>query len=195
MMDKVNSATLVAYLDRELDAAAGMEIESALGMDAKLRGRLAALQGVDEALEAAFDPILTEPLPALAAIAPLRSVGPAARPATFRPMTRLAWAAGFGGLIVGFAAAELGPALSSADPPMAAAAIQAELPEVLESEVSGTTVAFNDPVQGISGTVKPLSTFLNADGTYCRAYGAMPRMRMAPSPAAASLAATKQAIG
>ena len=87
-------------------------------------------------------------------------------------MTRLAWAAGFGGLIVGFATAELGPALSSADPPMAAAAIQAELPDVLESEVSGTTVAFNDPVQGISGTVKPLSTFLNADGSYCRAYEA-----------------------
>ena len=87
-------------------------------------------------------------------------------------MARLAWAAGFGGLIVGFAAAELGPALSSADPPMAVAAIQAELPEVLESEVSGTTVAFNDPVQGISGTVKPLSTFLNADGSYCRAYEA-----------------------
>ena len=55
---------------------------------------------------------------------------------------------------------------------MAAAAIQAELPDVLESEVSGTTVAFNDPVQGVSGTVKPLSTFLNADGSYCRAYEA-----------------------
>ena len=38
--------------------------------------------------------------------------------------------------------------------------------------MSGTTVAFNDPVQGISGTVKPLSTFLNADGRYCRAYEA-----------------------
>ena len=55
---------------------------------------------------------------------------------------------------------------------MAVAAIQAQLPEVLESEVSGTTVAFNDPVQGISGTVKPISTFVNADGRYCRAYEA-----------------------
>ena len=172
MMDKVDSATLVAYLDRELDAAASLDVASDLAMDAELRGRLAALKGVDAALEAAFDPVLTEPLPALAAIAPLRSVGPAALPAKFGPVARLAWAAGFGGLIVGFAAAELGPALSSADPPMAVAAIQAELPEVLESEVSGTTVAFNDPVQGISGTVKPLSTFLNADGSYCRAYEA-----------------------
>ena len=55
---------------------------------------------------------------------------------------------------------------------MAAAAIQSQLPEVLESEVSGTTVAFNDPVQGVTGTVRPISTFINADGSYCRAFEA-----------------------
>lgn len=59
-----------------------------------------------------------------------------------------------------------------AQEPMAAAAIQAKLADVLETEVSGTTVAFADPVQGISGTVKPVSTFLNGDGRYCRAYEA-----------------------
>ena len=52
------------------------------------------------------------------------------------------------------------------------AAIESQLPEILESELSGTTVAFNDPVQGISGTVRPISTFINADGRYCRAYEA-----------------------
>ena len=52
------------------------------------------------------------------------------------------------------------------------AAIEAELPEVLETEVSGTTVAFNDPIQGVSGTVKPVGTFKNADGSFCRAYEA-----------------------
>jgi surface antigen len=52
------------------------------------------------------------------------------------------------------------------------AAIQAQLPEVLETQLSGTTVAFNDPLQGVSGTLKPLTTFVNADGKYCRAFEA-----------------------
>jgi anti-sigma factor RsiW len=172
MMRKLEPDTLVAYLDRELDAGARQEVESALAADPGLRARLAELLHVDAVLEAAFDPILTEPLPALSTGIQLRAARPVPRPVTARPMARLAWAAGIGGLIVGFAAAEVGPALLSADPPMAVAAIQAELPEVLESEVSGTTVAFSDPVQGISGTVRPVSTFLNADGSYCRAYEA-----------------------
>ena len=33
-------------------------------------------------------------------------------------------------------------------------------------------MAFNDPLQGVSGTVRPISTFVNADGRYCRAYEA-----------------------
>lgn len=172
MMSEVEPATLVAYLDRELDGVAVADIESGLAADPQLRTRLASLQQVDGLLQAAFDPILTEPLPALSLANQLRAVGAAKPPVASRPMARLAWAAGVGGLIVGFAAAELWPALVAADRPMAVAAIQAELPAVLESEVSGTTVAFNDPLQGISGTVKPVSTFLNADGSYCRTYEA-----------------------
>ena len=172
MMSKVEPATLVAYLDGELGGVAVVDVESGLAADSELRVRLASLQQVDSLLRAAFDPILTEPLPALALATQLRSVEPGKPRLASRPMARLAWAAGIGGLVVGFAVAEFWPALNAADPPMAVAAIQAELPDVLESEVSGTTVAFNDPVQGISGTVKPISTFLNADGSYCRAYEA-----------------------
>jgi surface antigen len=171
-MRKVEPATLVAYLDRELDSVATSDVETALVVDPELRTRLASLQRVDAALGAAFDPVLIEPLPALLPGKPLRAVGEERRPAPFGPMARLAWAAGLGGLIIGFTAAELAPALMSADQPKAVAAIQAELPNILESELSGTTVAFNDPVQGISGTVTPVSTFLNADGSYCRAYEA-----------------------
>ena len=172
MMSTVEPEILVAYLDHELDAASRVRVEEALLVDLDLRARLAALEHVDAVLEAGFDPILTGPLPALSPGLPIRSVRPVARQAAVSSMARLAWAAGIAGLIVGFAAAEVGPALNAADPPMAVAAIQAELPEVLESEVSGTTVAFYDPVQGISGTVKPVSTFMNADGSYCRAYEA-----------------------
>ena len=42
------------------------EVEGALAVDPQLRARLAALERVDAALEAAFDPILNAPLPALA---------------------------------------------------------------------------------------------------------------------------------
>ena len=87
-------------------------------------------------------------------------------------MARLAWAAGIAGLIVGFAAGHWSPTGLPAQEPMAVAAIQAKLADVLETEVSGTTVAFADPLQGVTGTVKPVSTFLNADGRYCRAYEA-----------------------
>jgi surface antigen len=100
--------------------------------------------------------------------------GHAGRPraAAGRAAPWLALAAGFAGLVVGFAAGQMGPVLVPTDEPAVVAAIEAELPEVLETEVSGTTVAFNDPIQGVSGTVKPVGTFKNADGSFCRAYEA-----------------------
>jgi len=36
-------------------------------------------------------------------------------------------------------------------------------------EVSGTTVPFGDPVQGLSGSVTSVRTFRNTDGSFCRA--------------------------
>jgi anti-sigma factor RsiW len=170
MMEKINPATLVAYRDGELDGAAAARVEHDLAMDPELQSRLAALQRVDALLEASFAPVITAPLPALY-LTKRRSTPAKPQELTRRPAARLAWAAGIGGLVVGFAAGQLGPVFAPSPEP-AVAAIQAQLGSVLETEVSGTTVAFKDPVQGISGTVKPVSTFLNADGRYCRAYEA-----------------------
>ena len=102
-----------------------------------------------------------------------RPAAPPPRQAFVRRATPwLAWAAGIGGLIVGFAAGQLGPSLVAPEMPVAVAAIEEQLPDILETELSGTTVAFNDPIQGVEGTVRPISTFVNADGSYCRAYEA-----------------------
>jgi hypothetical protein len=171
MTRKVDAATLVAYLDGELTAAAAGEVETVLAADPQARAQLASLERVDVALKAAFDPILSAPLPALALTERSHETA-IQRPLIARAPVRWAWAAGVAGLIVGFTAGQLGPWLGSQADPVAVAAIESQLPEVLESELSGTTVAFNDTVQGVSGTVRPISTFVNADGSYCRAYEA-----------------------
>ena len=72
-------------------------------------GPVGRAEACRRALDAAFDPILTAPLPALHLTVAADAAGRVSGRA--RPMARLAWAAGFGGLIVGFAAGpEPGPA-------------------------------------------------------------------------------------
>lgn len=169
MTARIDAATLVAYLDGELGHAAALRVEAALGGDPQLQQRLDALRRVDQVLDEAFQPVLVSPLPALA-LTERPPLAVAAPTAGSRRTVRLAWAAGLAGLFLGFAGGQLGPPLLAPGEPPVVAAIQAQLPEVLETQLSGTTVAFNDPVKGVSGTVKPLTTFVNADGRYCRAF-------------------------
>lgn len=171
MMARIDSAMLVAYLDGELGRAAALRVEAALAGDLELQQRLDSLKRVDQALDAAFAPVLESPLPPLALTArPPLAVG--GRPYRGGRPAQFAWAAGLGGLILGFAGGQLSPPFLAPEEPPGVAAIQAQLPEVLETQLSGTTVAFNDRVQGVSGTLKPLTTFVNADGRYCRAFEA-----------------------
>ena len=168
----IDPATLVAYLDGELGPAVALCVEAALAEDNALRERLAALRRVDGALSAAFDPILEIPLPPLALVSGRPPVGRGSPVAQRRVGRMVALAAGLAGLILGFAGGQFGPSLWEPSEPPGVAAIHAQLPDVLETQLSGTTVVFNDPVQGVSGTVRPLTTFLNADGQYCRAFEA-----------------------
>ena len=55
--------TLMAYVDGELDAATRAEIEAALASDAGLAQRIARQRQSRARLQAAFDPVLHEPLP------------------------------------------------------------------------------------------------------------------------------------
>jgi len=172
MAAMIDPATLVAYLDGELGPAAALRVEAALAEDDGLRERLAALRRVDGALSAAFDPILDTPLPPLALVSGRPPLAAEKSSGAGHRVGRMALAAGLAGLILGFAGGQFSPSLWEPSEPPGVAAIHAQLPEVLETQLSGTTVAFNDPVQGVSGTVRPLTTFLNADGQYCRAFEA-----------------------
>ncbi|HLI20930.1 MAG TPA: hypothetical protein VKV32_07420 [Stellaceae bacterium] len=109
-MLKPSDETLVAYLDGELDAGARSEVESWLESDAELRERVAALAASADALRAAFEPVMHEPVPArlLAAArgAELIEFPAKQKPRTSRPLMARQWvrwaaAAGVCGLMIG----------------------------------------------------------------------------------------------
>jgi anti-sigma factor RsiW len=115
MMQKPSDETLIAYLDGELDTESRSEVESWLEADAELRDHVAALAASAEALRAAFEPVLHEPVPerllaaargvpaASAEIVDFKAVQKtnAQRPLMQRPWARFAMAAGVGGLLIG----------------------------------------------------------------------------------------------
>jgi anti-sigma factor RsiW len=125
MMQKPSDETLIAYLDGELDTETRGEVESWLEADAELRDTVAALAASAEALRAAFEPVLHEPVPErlLAAargvpaaglteaglaetgaeIVDFKTVQKARAPRSLmqRPWARFAMAAGVGGLLIG----------------------------------------------------------------------------------------------
>src|SRR5215472_7640417 len=114
-MQKPSDDTLIAYLDGELDADSRSEVESWLEADAVLRDRVAALAASAEALRAAFEPVLHEPVPerllAAARGMPVASAeivdfktaqkAHAPRPLMQRPWARFAVAAGVAGMLIG----------------------------------------------------------------------------------------------
>jgi anti-sigma factor RsiW len=112
-MQKPSDETLIAYLDGELDADARSEVESWLEADAELRDRVAALAASAEALRAAFEPVLHEPVPerllaaargtpaAGAEIVNFKAAQKPPRPLMQRPWARFAMAAGITGLLIG----------------------------------------------------------------------------------------------
>lgn len=79
-MNPIDDATLQAYVDGALDAAARARVEAALAQDPALTRRVQQLQALNAQLRAAFDPVLDEPVPAhLSALLQPRTT-PAATP-------------------------------------------------------------------------------------------------------------------
>ena len=62
-MNPIDDATLQAYVDGALDAAARACVEAALAQDAALARRVQHLQALSAQLRATFDPVLDEPVP------------------------------------------------------------------------------------------------------------------------------------
>ena len=116
-MQKPSDETLIAYLDGELDDDSRSEVEAWLDADTELRDRVAALAVSAEALRAAFEPVLHEPVPerllaaargipvtrADAEIVDFKAAQKAQpqRPLMQRPWARFAMAAGVAGLLIG----------------------------------------------------------------------------------------------
>ncbi|TYC52641.1 hypothetical protein FMN50_17875 [Rhodobacterales bacterium] len=58
------------------------------------------------------------------------------------------------------------PALGSSDEAIASRNLQ----QALEKSLSGESLRWQNPSNGTSGTVTPVSTWKTANGTYCRSY-------------------------
>ncbi|TAL71765.1 MAG: hypothetical protein EPN56_11150 [Rhodanobacter sp.] len=63
-MNPIDDATLQAYVDGELDAAARARVDALLAQDPAQAHRVQQLQALNAQLRAAFDPVLDEPVPA-----------------------------------------------------------------------------------------------------------------------------------
>ena len=68
----IDDQTLMAYADDELDAATRAQVEAALARDPALAARVEEHRALRAELNAAFDPVLDEPVPdrLLAAVKP-----------------------------------------------------------------------------------------------------------------------------
>lgn len=193
MSAAVEDDDLVRYLDGELDAAAIEAVEAGLARDPALRARLVALSKGTALLRAAFtapkhddaSDRLAHKVASMLAAAQRVSVS-AATPV--RAGTGRRWilpvavaasvavlAAGIGG---GFLASDARVAGELARIEAAREqdrlAFELALQKALETEVSGTTVAWEGAGTGTRGTITPVRTFKSADGQWCREYAVAP---------------------
>ena len=88
-MNPIDDATLQAYVDGALDAAAGERVEAALAQDPALARRVQQLQALNAQLRAAFDPVLDEPVPTHLSALLQPPAAPAATPTTLAGWRRL----------------------------------------------------------------------------------------------------------
>ena len=169
----IDDQTLMAYADDELDAATRAQVEAALARDPALAARVEEHRALRAELNAAFDPVLDEPVPdrLLAAVKPpvrgdsapidLASVRQRRAAKTAGRRRFPSWAAIAASLLIGILVGRVslnsGAVLTTRDGEVfAAGELAAALNDRLSSEDSeGTRIAFS---------------FRTSDGQYCRAF-------------------------
>lgn len=174
-MIATDDATLLAYLDGELEHADAEALEKELDRDPLAAQRLASFAGSTALLRAALAPATHGRMPALpeprfdpriAAIASWRRFAPLAAAAA-SILLLLGVGIGFGiGDRVARQHFELANALHARDGALAEAALS----RALESQASGTPVRWENPDSGATGSIKPVRTFKNRDDQFCREY-------------------------
>jgi anti-sigma factor RsiW len=182
----LNEDRLRAYVDGELDAAQAAELEARLAEDADAAAFVAREQALRRRLQAAFAPVLDEPVPArlqqaldLALPLPVNAAEPITVPAQRRIAANAPWWAGIAAALVlgiGIGRGLLAPApqpsmlASAPDGTLVAAA---PLAQALSTQPGGVAVA--------GAPVQVAWTFRDRDGRFCRTF-------LLDAPAAAGLA-------
>ena len=177
MSDRLDPATLEAYVDGELEPEAMGETAERLMQDPEALARVRALHGDAALLRAAYQEATEAPLPAelLATI----DQGFAKR-RTRRRGTMLGYAMAAAialamvGSLAGYLAGEYRwdgemqtiAARDAADQLLLAAAIE----EALERTASGEVVEWRNPDSGVYGQVVPVRTYRSKSNHWCREY-------------------------
>ena len=187
MKDDMDLATLTAYVDGELCGDDVRELEARLQRDPAARGEVRRIREETAALRSAYNDILVEDLPH----AVVSTLNNAVKEPSKAPGEK-------GGLNFGFwrlpgyslatavvlAVLLAGPAgyffasqqynrdnarqklqLMADQDAMAAAMLEA-----LEKHVSGKSASWENPESGSRGSITPVRTFKNSDGSWCREY-------------------------
>ena len=188
--DDTHDDRLGAYLDGELSAEAAKAFEAVLERDPDLRDQAQALRTTNDVIRHAFDAPLHDTVPTRlhdtieAGFAARRASAGSGADAdngagqTTPAFGGLRWAASVAALIAGFgggywlaenrnadALAQL-EALRAMDRSL----IERTVNEVLEKQLSGTVVDWQNPNSGSHGTVTPIRTYRSEAGQWCREY-------------------------
>lgn len=178
----LDEATLVAYVDGELDPATAREIEKAIAEDEQAQALLEGLVASSGLVKSAFAAQLSEPVPERLVDAVRDAPGAGAQsggattPWWGRGISAVAAsiilvAIGFGGGFVVFG--ERDPvSWDSRGRALAERMIEGRklFNGALENEISGTSVEWQDASTGQSVTVTPVKTYRRKEGGFCREY-------------------------
>lgn len=187
-MPILDDATLVAYVDGELDASTAREVERSLADDPQKRKLVRDLMETSTLLRAAFSSSLHEPVPEALIDSIRQATGTAEAPRGIARLmgaavprrirreyamaaTILALAVGLGGGYL--ASVEIGtPGALRTERVLAAFQLEAGhlRNRALEYEVSGKTLSWQDAQSGAQVSVTPMRTYRTAAGGFCREY-------------------------
>ena len=169
---KYSDETLMAYVDRELDAPSMAAIDAALTGDPDLAARVERQRKLRNAVQAAFEPVLQEPMPkrlldAASGAAPLSTASRAPRPWAWFEWSAMAASVVLGVLI---GSAYVGDS-RRAPPVNAGADLVAERGHVVAR--GRLALALSEQLASTQKPAAPVRiglTFVSKGGEYCRTF-------------------------
>ncbi len=182
MTEKLDSETLVAFVDGELDASETRRVERLLEADAEARETVRQLRESTQLLQGAYQETLVAPIPARVyegidgafAESRDRSAGAGAGLSAWPRVAAVAMAASLATFVLGYFLSEYRWEQrlehQSATAEQERGAWLAALQQGLEQHVSGEPVEWRNPDSGAQGRVMPVRTFKSASGQWCREY-------------------------